>query len=303
MPSSTILTDPTSQAYKKALRQHLKSTSNRDKDVELSWTNFRVQEKAFKARFPPPDLSRVLDLTAPDTFESEAVPGGWHGKPDAVETREIALKGMSDQKAYIVPRIPGLVLLPSFVSPVDQKSLVRWALRDHAKSPNETNLDAHYVVPDDGLWNTYVGSEGAEEVIIQPRALVSPERVIAEPTGPRKLISNTAASLETFEALSLAPKPPPPASATVQPASCSSLIKKLRWANIGWNYHWGTKHYDFSKGPGAIDPLIRDMCKRAVETVDWNQVFGVNDDTNKHSDWGPEGPDWHTWTDTYGMHH
>ncbi|KZP20787.1 hypothetical protein FIBSPDRAFT_1044583 [Athelia psychrophila] len=299
MLSTTVPTDPTSPAYKKALRQHLKSANSRDRDVELAWTPFRAAEKKYKARFPAPNLAQVLDLTISDACKENGKPGGWHGNPDAVEIREVLPKEGGDQKAYIVPCIPGLVFLPSFLSPTDQKRLIRWALCDHAKTPNETNLDAHYVLPEDGLWNAYIRSKNSdhEEALIQPHALVSPDRAIPELPGPRKLVSNTPASLETFEALSITPKPPPPASSTARPTSCSSLIRKLRWANIGWNYHWGTKHYDFSKGPGTIDPQIRDVCRRAVELVDWNHVFGG--DSHGHSDWGPGGPDWDTWTNTY----
>lgn len=205
-------------------------------------------------------------------------------------------------RAAICFNVTGLVLLPSFVSLLDQKRLVRWSLCDQAKSPNETNLDAHYILPQCGLWNAHIHSKNSsvEDIIVQPRALLSPEQASLETPGPRKLIANTAASPETFEVLSTTPKPPPTASPTVPPASYSSLIRKLRWANIGWNYHWGTKHYDFSKGKGMIDPKIRDVCRRAVELVAWDQIFSVEADGNV--DWGVGGPDWHTWTETYGRY-
>jgi len=50
------------QAFKKARRQHIKTTKNRNCDVDATWTPFRAAEKKYKARFPPPDLSTVLDL-------------------------------------------------------------------------------------------------------------------------------------------------------------------------------------------------------------------------------------------------
>jgi len=75
----------------------------------------------------------------------------------------------------------------------------------------------------------------------------------------------------------------------------SSLIRKLRWANIGWFYHWGTKQYDFTRGKVKIDDELRSVCKEAVRTVDWKQVHGSHDE-----DWGGSGPDWDTWDSTYG---
>lgn len=76
----------------------------------------------------------------------------------------------------------------------------------------------------------------------------------------------------------------------------SDLVPKLRWSNIGWSYHWGSKQYDFSKGKGEIDPFLRDLCKRIVGTVPWENVFSEDD----LHEW--ENDDWRTWKDTYGLH-
>lgn len=114
-PATTISTDASSSAYKKAQRQHLKSTRNRSKDVELCWTPFRAAEKKYKARFPPPDLSHVLDMaTLDDARANEIAHGGWRGSADVADYREIKTKMQSNQKAYILPRIPGVI--QSFVS-------------------------------------------------------------------------------------------------------------------------------------------------------------------------------------------
>ena len=193
----------------------------------------------------------------------------------------------------------GLVVLPSFVSAPGQKRLVRWALCDQARE-NETNLDAHYILPEDGLWNTYirVQKDSCEDVLVQPRAQVSSERAVPEVTGPRKLVANTSASPENFQYISSSSKPPPTPSPTAQPSPCSVLIRKLRWANIGWSYHWGIKQYDFSKGRGTVNPEIRNLCRSAVELVNWDDVFC---DLNEQDiEWGGGGPDWQTWTETYG---
>lgn len=55
---------PATKELKKARRLHWKSTKNRSVDIDQSWTPFRVAEKKYKARFPPPDLSDVLDLAS-----------------------------------------------------------------------------------------------------------------------------------------------------------------------------------------------------------------------------------------------
>ena len=100
------LLDPSSQAYKKARRQHVKTTRNRDNVVDLGWTPFRAAEKRYKAHFPPPDLSQVLDLATLDrTRADEVANGAYCGRYDAVSVRELEPKNQS--KVYAVTRIPG----------------------------------------------------------------------------------------------------------------------------------------------------------------------------------------------------
>ncbi|KAJ6630707.1 hypothetical protein B0H10DRAFT_1982559 [Mycena sp. CBHHK59/15] len=290
-----------SPAYKKAKRQYLNSTRNRKSEVELDWTPFRAAEKRFKARFPPPDLSSVLDLALlEDTRTLEVQNGIWKGSSKASDYRELVPKATSsDIKAYTTPRIPGLVLLPGFLSPEQQRKLVQWSLADHARHPNETNLDVHYVLPEEGLWTICEQARGDPErdIEVQPRASTSTSETPVEepPLGPRQLINNTPATPGNFLTLYAAPKPPSAPSPTAQPTRASALLRKLRWANIGWYYHWGTKQYDFTKGKGNIDDVLRDVCQGAVDAVNWEQVYGPSDT----SDWGVSGPEWKTWNEDY----
>ncbi|KAJ7709988.1 hypothetical protein B0H17DRAFT_1030105 [Mycena rosella] len=296
---SVDLHDPSSPAYKKAKRQYLNSTRNRKNTIELDWTPFRAAEKRFKARFPPPDLSDVLDLALLDGARTPEVQAGvWKGSSNALDYRELTLRASSSNtKAFITPRIPGLVILPGFLSPGKQRELVQWSLVDHARHPNETNLDIHYILPEEGLWNVVERARGdtSQDVYVQPRASTSELSATEEPSGPRQLVNNTPATPDNFSALSATPKPPSAPSTTVPPLPASALICKLRWANIGWYYHWGTKQYDFTKGKGKIDSVLADVCRDAVNAVDWDQVYGPDD----MSDWGESGPEWKTWSTDY----
>jgi alkylated DNA repair protein alkB family protein 1 len=178
-------------------------------------------------------------------------------------------------------------------------NLVRWSLRDQARQPNETNLDTHYILPQEGLWNAYLHSRShiQEEPIFQPRKCTpSPRLVSQESSGPRKLINNTPATVENIALLSESPKPLPSPSPTVEPSTSSLLLQKLRWANIGWHYHWGSKQYDFLKGKGTVHAELRDLCQRAVAIVNWEEVFGLDDEAQ----WGDSGPAWRSWNETYG---
>ncbi len=108
--SVSALHDSSSAAYKKAQRLHQKTTKNRSTAVESEWTPFRAAEKFYKARFPPPNLSNVLDLaTLDDSRSSEIEAGYWLGRAEAVEYAELPLKNASDaRKAYAIPAIPGM---------------------------------------------------------------------------------------------------------------------------------------------------------------------------------------------------
>lgn len=189
------------------------------------------------------------------------------------------------------------MILPSFLSPEEQRHLIQWSLTVQARHPNPTNLDAHYLLPEEGLWNAYMKSRTGAflDEIIQPRTFSSTENA-PEPPGPRKLIANDPVSLSNFHSVSSSPKTLPRPSTTLPPAPCSALIRKLRWANIGWYYHWGSKQYDFTKGKATIDPKIRNVCKNIVDSISWEDVFDVPSDLN----WGDEDPDWHSWPDLYG---
>ncbi|KAK7466984.1 hypothetical protein VKT23_004047 [Stygiomarasmius scandens] len=288
-------------SLKKAKRQYFKSIRNRSSDIQNDWSPFRAAEKRFKAKFPPPDLSTVLDLALlnPDR-DQEAKAGGWAGRPDALKSREVSLSD-SKTKGYIFPDIPGLVILPSFLSHQKQKELVYWSLSEHAKQPNETNLDIHYILPPEGVWNAYAAtkSDPSLEIQIKPKsvALDAGSGYEEQVSGPRQLINNTPATSTNFDTLNGITKLPAAPSPTAQPSSPSILLPKLRWANIGWFYHWGTKQYDFTKGKIEVHNKIRDVCRHAVRAVDWKQVF--DNDNAPQLDWGDAGPEWTSWNETY----
>jgi hypothetical protein len=179
---------------------------------------------------------------------------------------------------------------------------VRWSLKDHAKHPNETNLDTHYVLPKDGLWNTFLRSKEDPKGVpdIQPKASVCPSAPIdreANVGGPRQLISNEPATKDNFVKLASAPVAPAPPSFSARACPPSVLIPKLRWANIGWYYHWGNKQYDFARGKIPVSEIYKDVCKRAVKAVSWDSVFSIQ--SQGADSWGDE-PRWDSWTESYG---
>ncbi|EKM55906.1 uncharacterized protein PHACADRAFT_174062 [Phanerochaete carnosa HHB-10118-sp] len=327
-------------AQKKARRQHLKTTKNRPTDIKEGWTPFRAAEKRFKAKWPPPDMSSVLDLHLEDTDCASGSGGeaSQTGRRGAVDWRQIDVPvNEKGNKAYVFPRISGmrdhfvsrmyiliayiickymicrlsgLVYLPGFVSSDEQRRLIHWSLKDHAKLPNETNLDAHYLFPPGGLWDVYLKflNDGTDEETIQPKASTSsspaasstPYNASADPTsGPRTLISNSPASPSLLPTLLTLSTPPPAPSPNAKPCSPAALVPKLRWANIGWHYHWGNKQYDFTRGRGGgVAEVYRAVCKRAVQSVNWEDVYRGIAITADEGDGGAI-EEWRTWREDY----
>ncbi|KAL1745606.1 hypothetical protein HDZ31DRAFT_36016 [Schizophyllum fasciatum] len=297
------LLDPTSAEYKKARKQHERSLRNRD--AAHDWTPFRAAEKHYKARFPPPDLSRALDLATLDPARApEIAAGGWRGSPsiDGVKVQRLDGDGAESQplaRAYTLPHIPGLVILPAFVGAAQQRALIRWAVAEHARPPTETNLDIHHLIPPEGVWRAWLRARAhpdAAPLMAVPKAACGPP---ASPSpGPRQPTDNAPASPAAFAALARAPRPPPAPSPAARPAPAAALLRRLRWASLGWSYHWGTKQYDFARGPGAVDARVRAVCAAAVRAVPWGAVFDGGEGA-----WAEEGGGggggWRAWGETY----
>jgi alkylated DNA repair protein alkB family protein 1 len=121
-----------------------------------------------------------------------------------------------------------------------------------------------------------------------------PLEVYHPPDASRTLVENEPGSLDTSHA-----KRAPMPSSTLPPSTISQLVPKLRWSNIGLNYHWGTKSYDFERERVPFPEDIREICVDAVKRVDWADVWeGVADGM----EW-KDGVDWDIWEQTYGVFH
>lgn len=102
-----MLSDSSSSQYKQARRQYIRSTKNRPADVESDWSPFRRAEKRYKARYPPPDLSNVIDLASIDRARDEEVLSGrWRGSVPS-EGLKLLTNSESGSPIYSVTHLPG----------------------------------------------------------------------------------------------------------------------------------------------------------------------------------------------------
>jgi alkylated DNA repair protein alkB family protein 1 len=110
-------------------------------------TAFRQRERAYKTRVPPPDYSQVISL---DGSDERLIPLCLTRCPHQLCEQFGARE--TPQTAYTLRQVPGLVVLPQILSPRAQRSLIMHILRQEARPPNTSNLDAHYVMPEGGVW-------------------------------------------------------------------------------------------------------------------------------------------------------
>lgn len=108
MLSNTQVHQRNERARKKARRKEFRGAANgHAPDDDHDWTPFRIAEKKYKVKFPPPDLAAVLDLALLDSGRDEEVrKSAWVGSATAQEYVEVGVcKG---RKAYCLPRVPGI---------------------------------------------------------------------------------------------------------------------------------------------------------------------------------------------------
>ncbi|KAF8323205.1 hypothetical protein DL93DRAFT_2162389 [Clavulina sp. PMI_390] len=320
MATSSAIYDESSPEYRKAYKHYLKSSNTAP---TTTWSPFRIEEKFYKSRFPRPTLANVIDLNhTEDNIEDETLQRvGWSKGTCDAETVQ-SIRTTDGSNAFRIKSIPGLVVLPGFLSHSQQRDLITSSLREQSRHPNETNLDAHYDIPDDGLWRHWErlhrsgsSSSASEDTIIHPKIPTSspqgiPDASVPVPESKRTLIENVAASVGLLPTLLSTPKPAPPPSSSLQPSPVSKLLYKMRWANLGRSYHWGTKSYDFEKTLAPFPKDVRDICQRAVRAVEWEDVWGGRAEANgdeadsgreiPDEEWGEEGAQsWKTWADDY----
>jgi hypothetical protein len=148
---------------------------------------------------------------------------------------------------------PGLVVLPAYLSPAEQRQMVGSCLADYTQPPNRTNLDQHFVLPEAPatLWSLYSAAAAArsappgatapaaEEDVILPRHAFLTAAEAAEydrmPSG-RTLVQNTEGERLTSEEVARTGSHRPEPSSSARPTPVTQLLKELRWTNIGLFY-------------------------------------------------------------------
>ncbi len=193
----------------------------------VNFNALRRAERHFKAKH-----RRVEELLADAAYPVVDLHGGCQTAPPAawgaIRRRAIApITGCTREGAplssYAFDDYPGFLLIPDALDEAQQKYWIERSISSYMCPPNATNLDAHYKVPPcGGLWGMYTALAGGSS---------SPP---PEDGLPIERIEHPDDSVRTRSL--------PPVQ-ICRRADVVSLIRRIRWATLGYQYDWTTKTY------------------------------------------------------------
>ncbi|ORY02811.1 hypothetical protein K493DRAFT_207828 [Basidiobolus meristosporus CBS 931.73] len=254
MVSNLASNNPTAGKFRSKRQEKLALKNAQSNKSFVNQTAFRTAERAYRTRIPPPDFTNVIDFANLERNTQENL-----DRMVKVELKHdlAALsplfgesKGNEAKVGYTLKDFPGVVIIPRAFSPDAQKDIIKSCLRNHAKHPNLSNLDAHYEVPDDGIWSLHEKVFKGELSEDDPSCVV-PLKANKDDDEDIGAYSNTPKDSH------LAELPP------------SQLIRRLRWITCGYQYNWLEKKYALDKRfpfPEDISDIAISVAK-AIEGV------------------------------------
>ncbi|KAI9592281.1 hypothetical protein BDF19DRAFT_425481 [Syncephalis fuscata] len=171
-----------------------------------------------------PRMAELTSWTNTDLCSTTtSTTNGWSGKDV-----------FSPPRAYTLASAPGLIVLPELLTPAAQRYIAYQCLNTYACSPNRNNLDAHYILPDCGVWQLALQDTTNAFATDPNTSTLSSEQ--HEPAGYYEDDSYAPTNESTNE---LATKK----TRTTELPPASVLLRKLRWTTLGYQYDWSNKQY------------------------------------------------------------
>lgn len=169
--------------------------------LPVNMTEFRKAERCFKKK--QVDFDGVLDLHSPESFG---------------RARRIRKVEGSDAWVWGVEGVEGFYFIPTALNEGEQKHWIKRALTGYMLPPNLTNLDAHFYIPEAGLWEYF-----EEEKTLNIKRKPHPDD-----------------SVQTKDL---------PIDLTLETGDVEKLIRRIRWVTLGYQYDWTSKEYNFDLPP------------------------------------------------------
>ncbi|CAO3686307.1 unnamed protein product [Umbelopsis ramanniana] len=190
----------------------------------------------------------------------------------------------------------GLIFIPNPFTESAQRQLIYNCLQKYTQAPNSSNLDAHYEIPAEGIWNSYTNSlqrasnEDGDEFLIKRKISSNNGQKITESADPYdtpptsgQQNKSTVKEPSNIETELDSKASPHAASELLHP---SELVRKLRWVSLGYQYNWSEKSYFFDRPipvPEEAAKLSIAIAK-AVEGIGYRQGDGFRWQNNYKGD-------------------
>lgn len=236
-----------------------------DSQVWKNQTEFRVLERSLK-RKECRDFSEFLFDTS------------------CCEKHELHLFH-TQREAISFQQFPGLFLIRNAIPQQEQLQIIKSALEEWAKPPNVSNLDSHFHLPVNGIWNKYADWKvaGGPEPIIQKRFFNVPDGVpmeastcpAAKPCEMKKPI------ISVYDPESdLIIDSPVDNMLNNEGQPVSKVLNRIRWLTLAHQYNWSKKEYHFDRVP----PFPSSLAAQSLHIVKQTECLTGYDPHN----WRPE---------------
>ncbi|KAJ1722774.1 hypothetical protein LPJ53_002830 [Coemansia erecta] len=229
-------------------------------------TAFRRCEKRYSRRDQELDLSGVIDFRSvdapwPPTNNADGV-RRVRLTHDLATPSSLPLEVFRQKRppAYALEAHPGLIVIPDALTDAGQRWLARKCLCDCTRSPNRTNLDPFFEMPDRSLFSLAFSPE--------PPAGQAADAHSASVSGAmqgRTTMIRSRAETDSVQADVTRPK----GKFYTQSETPAGLLGHLRWCTLGQQYNWTTKQYDLgtSTFDKDLDALMRAIAEAITDPV------------------------------------
>lgn len=173
--------------------------------------------------------------------------------------------GLRPARMFTFPEFPGLVVMKDALQPSLQRDLITACLREYTQPPNVTNLDTHYHIPPEGIWERFLKDPGS---VLPVREFESGE--IAQENATDTHLAGSKGHISNIKI-----DPPTSQRPYVKPVTVEDALMKLRWTSIGFQYYWKTKTYHLDRRV-AMPELIESVTRAIIKAVEPETGYSVN---------------------------
>ncbi|KAJ3320283.1 hypothetical protein HDV06_005427 [Boothiomyces sp. JEL0866] len=176
-------------------------------------------------------------------------------------------------KAIAFDEFPGLYYIPDAIPLEMQKSIVKESLEEWVRPPNVCNLDSHFHLNPNGIWNEYAEwkhSENAEPTVkkrnfeqVQTDRYAPPSRKTEAQVEENCETCKLTAELKKKPLVSILDKEtnviidaPVTKMSTTNDQNITQVLPRLRWCTLGHQYNWSVKEYHFDRVPPFPQSIV-----------------------------------------------